>query len=160
MTRPPRAAGSGWTVDAARLWAGGAATAAVAALVAVVGVIVTENAFGVEMVHPPLLPIGGSFLLRYAVTAAVLALASTGLLHLLVLTTPRPAAFFSWIVGLATVVGVVLPLAADGSIAGRLSTAVVDLIIGLCIMSLLRSVLSRTARPITSGGPRDRPGSW
>jgi len=160
MTTPLPAPGSGRTIDAARLWAGGAATAAVAALVAVVGVLVTENILDIDMVHPPLLPIGDSFLVRYAVTAAVLALASTALLHLLAMTTPRPVSFFSWIVGLATVVGVVVPLASDGSTAGRLATAVVDLVIGLCILTLLRSVLARTARPASRGRREDRPGSW
>jgi hypothetical protein len=97
-----------------------------------------------EMVAPPLLPIGDSFALQYALTAAALALVATGLAHLLALTTPRPRAFFSWIVGLATVVGVVLPFAVDGSFGGKLATAVVDLVIGLCILSLLSSVLART----------------
>ena len=37
-------------VDAGRLWAGGAATALVAALVAVVGVVIGDAVFDVEMV--------------------------------------------------------------------------------------------------------------
>ena len=97
------------TVDAGRLWAGGAATAVVAALIALVGVLIGEGLFDVEMVHPPLLPIGDSFWLQYACTAALLALVATALAQLLATTTPRPRAFFGWVVGLATVVGVVLP---------------------------------------------------
>ncbi|MGY1805198.1 DUF6069 family protein [Blastococcus sp. SYSU D00922] len=135
------------TVDAGRLWAGGAATALVAALVALVGVLVCEGMLDVAMVRPPLIPIGESFAVRYAVTAAVLALVATALAHLLVVSTPRPRAFFSWIVGLATVVGVVLPFTVDGTLAGRLSTALVDLVIGLCVLSLVGSVVSRTTRP-------------
>ncbi|WP_211365990.1 DUF6069 family protein [Pseudonocardia kunmingensis] len=133
-------------VDAARLWSGGAATAVVAALVAVVGVLIGEGALGLDMAVPPLLPVGGSFAVSYAITAAVLALAATGLAHLLVLTAPRPSSFFAWIVGLATVVGVVLPLTIGDSIGGSVATAVVDLVIGLCILSLVSSVLSRTTR--------------
>ena len=68
---------------------------------------------------------------------------ATALAHVLALTTPRPRAFFSWIVGLVTVVGVVLPFASDGSLAGKLATALVDLVIGLC-KELLSSVLART----------------
>src|SRR6476661_5635214 len=64
-------------VDAGRLWAGGAATAVVAALVALVGVLVAEGPLDIVMVRPPLLPVGGSFGVRYAVTAAVLALVAT-----------------------------------------------------------------------------------
>jgi len=133
------------TVDAGRLWAGGFATAVVAALVALVGVLIGDALLDIDMVEPSLLPIGDSFAVRYALTAAALALLATALAHLLVLTTPRPRAFFSWIVGLATVVGVVLPFTEEGSLGGRLATALVDLVIGLCVLSLLSSVLARTA---------------
>lgn len=143
------------TVDAGRLWAGGAATAVVAALVALVGVLIGETVLDLEMVEPPLLPIGDSFALRYAVTAACLALVATGLAHLLALTTPRPRSFFSWIVGLATVVGVVLPFTVDGSVGGKLATAVVNLVLGMCVLSLVSAVLARTTRI-----PRPAPPGW
>ena len=77
-------------VDARGLWAGGAATALVAGLVALVGVLVCQGVFDVVMVRPPLIPIGDSFAVRYATTAAVLALLATALGHLLAVTTPRP----------------------------------------------------------------------
>jgi hypothetical protein len=144
--QPPEAAVPR-AVDAGRLWAGGAATAVVAALVALVGVLIGEGLFDVDMVEPPLLPVGGSLAARYALTAALLALAATALAHLLAVTTPRPEAFLSWIVGLVTVVGVVLPFTLAGSVAGRVTTAMVDLVIGLSVLSLLRSVLRRTALP-------------
>jgi hypothetical protein len=134
------------SVDGGRLWAGGAATALVAALIALVGVLICQNVFDVVMVRPPLIPIGSSFAVRYAITAAVLALLATALGHLLALTTPRPRSFFSWIVGLGTLVGVVLPFGLTGTTAGRLATAGVDLIIGLAVLSLLNSVLARTVR--------------
>ena len=134
------------SVDAGRLWAGGAATALVAALVAVVGVLVCQSIFDVVMVRPPLIPIGNSFTARYAITAAVLAILATALGHLLALTAPRPRSFFSWIVGLATLVGVVLPFGLTGTTAGRLATAGVDLVIGLAVLSLLNSVLARTVQ--------------
>jgi uncharacterized protein DUF6069 len=133
-------------VDSARLWAGGAATAVVAALVAVVGVLICDGALDLDMTQPPLLPVGGSFAVSYAITAAVLALAATGLAHLLAVTSPRPRSFFAWIVGLATVVGVVLPFTTGESLSGSVATAVVDLVIGLCILSLVPSVMSRTIR--------------
>ena len=134
------------SVDAPRLWAGGAATAVVAALVALVGVLVSEGLLDIAMVRPPLIPIGNSFGASYAVTAAVLALLATALAHLLVVATPRPRSFFSWIVGLITVVGVVLPFTLEGTTSGRVATAVVDLLIGLAVLSLLRSVMARTVR--------------
>jgi hypothetical protein len=144
-------------VVAGRLWAGGAATAVVAALVALVGVLVCQGVFDVVMVAPPLIPVGDSFALRYALTAAVLALLATALAHVLAVTTPRPQSFFSWIVGLATLVGVVLPFALDGTLAGQVATAAVDLVIGLAVLSLVGSVLARTVRlprPGPPGGPR------
>jgi hypothetical protein len=132
------------SVDGGRLWAGGAATALVAALIALVGVLICQNLFDVVMVRPPLIPIGSSFAVRYAITAAVLALLATALGHLLALTTPRPRSFVSWIVGLGTLVGVVLPFGLTGTTAGRLATAGVNLVIGLAVLSLLNSVLART----------------
>jgi hypothetical protein len=133
-------------VDAGRLWAGGAATAVVAGLIGFVGVLVGEGLLDVVMVRPPLIPIGNSFALRYAVTAGVLALVATAVAHLLLVTVPRPQSFFSWIVGLATVVGVVVPFTLEGTTSGRVTTAVVDLIIGLAVLSLLGSVMARTVR--------------
>jgi hypothetical protein len=150
--RPPPAR---LTVDPGRLWAGGAATAVVAALVALVGVLIGDAVLDLDMVEPPLLPIGDAFAVRYAITAACLALAATALAHLLAVTTPRPRAFFSWIVMLATLVGVVLPFAMDGTLGGKLATSFVNLVLGICILSLLSSVLRRTTRV-----PRPAPPGW
>jgi hypothetical protein len=152
-------------VNVRALWAGGVASAVVAALVALVGVVVCEQVLDLEMVPPPLVPIGQSLAVQYAFTAAVLALAATGVAHVLALTTPRPEAFFSWIVGLATVVGVAVSLGSSGSWAARFATAVVNLVIGLCILTLVRSVLARTTERVLPGpwrkpdpyGPITRP---
>jgi hypothetical protein len=118
----------------------------VAGLVALVGVLIGEGVFDLAMVEPPLLPVGGSFAVRYALTAALLALVATAVAHLLAISTPRPRAFFSWLVGLATLAGVVLPFALDGTLGGRVATALVNLVIGLSVLSLLSSVLARTIR--------------
>jgi hypothetical protein len=83
-------------------------------------------------------------LYNYAVTAAILALAATGLAHLLSLVTPRPRAFFNWIVGLITVATMVVPFALEGSLQGKICAAVINMVIGICIASLLSAVLSRT----------------
>jgi hypothetical protein len=147
-------------VDAGRLWAGGAATAVVAALIALVGVLIGEGLFDLQMVEPPLLPVGGSFAVRYAVTAAVLALVATGIAHLLALTTPRPRSFFGWIVGLATLVGVVLPFAMEGTLGGQVATAVVNLVIGVCVLSLLSSVLARTVVVVPRAPGPSAPPPW
>jgi Family of unknown function (DUF6069) len=133
------------SIDAGRLWAGGAATALVAALVAVVGETIANNVLGVELARPAvLLPISDNRTINYAVTAAVLALAATGLAHLLSLAAPRPRTFFSWIVGLCTVAAVALPFALDAEFSAQLATAIINLVIGLSIASLLTATLART----------------
>ncbi len=133
------------TIDAGRLWAGGAATAVVAGLVAVVGVVISEGILDINMVRPQfLLDVSDSFALNYFLTAALAALVATGLAHLLVFTTPRPQAFYSWIVGLVTAVAVALPFAKNADTDAQVATAIVNLIIGISIMTLIASVVGRT----------------
>ena len=133
------------TIDAGRLWAGGVATAIVAGLVAVVGVVIVEGILDIDMVSPRfLLDASDTFALNYALTAALGAIIATGLAHLLVFTTPRPRAFFSWIVALATAVAVALPFAQNADLDAQIATAVVNLVIGVSIMSLIGSVMGRT----------------
>jgi hypothetical protein len=131
-------------IDAPRLWGGGLATAVVAALVAAVGVLVCRDLLHVKLVEPPLLKITNSFAGNYAITAFVAALVATGLAHLLSVVTPRPRIFFGWIVGLVTVVTMVLPFALEGNLKGKICAALINMVIGLCIASLLSAVLSRT----------------
>ena len=131
-------------IDAPRLWGGGLATAVVAALVAVVGVLVCRDLLDVKLVEPPLLRLTSSFAANYAITAFVLALAATGLAHLLSVVTPRPRVFFGWIVALFTVATMVLPFALEGSLKGKICAALINMVIGICIASLLSAVLSRT----------------
>lgn len=131
-------------IDAPRLWGGGLATAVVAALVAAVGVLVCRDLLHVKLVEPPLLKITNSFAGNYAITAFVAALVATGLAHLLSVVTPRPRIFFGWIVALVTVVTMVLPFTLAGNLEGKICAAVINMVIGLCIASLLSAVLSRT----------------
>ena len=79
-------------VDAARLWTGGLATALVAALVAVVGVLVARGLFDVPVLAPTGEgALGNANTARLAGLAAVAALLATGLMHLLLLSTPDPS---------------------------------------------------------------------
>ncbi|GAA5015178.1 DUF6069 family protein [Actinopolymorpha pittospori] len=128
-------------VDAGRLWAGGVATALVSALVVVVGLVVVR-AFAHISVVPPLsgAELGESTTLAYAVTAAVAAVAATGLLHVLLIAAPRPLLFFSWIVALTTVVGVVVPFLASANLTSELVTGAINLVVGIAVLSLLNGV--------------------
>ncbi len=79
-------------LDAGRLWTGGLATAAVAALVAVVGVLIARGLFDVPVLAPTGEgTLGDASTARLAGLAALAALLATGLLHLLLLTTPARA---------------------------------------------------------------------
>jgi Family of unknown function (DUF6069) len=141
---PRPVSGKRVVIDAPRLWGGGVATAVVAALVASVGVLVCRDLLDVKLVEPPLLRFTDSFPVNYAITAFVVGLLATGLAHLLSVVTPRPRAFFGWIVGLITAAAMVVPFALEGSLQGKICAAVINLVIGLCIASLLSSVLART----------------
>lgn len=146
----PPAAGTGrqelrWTLDAGRFWAGAVATAAVAALVGVVGSIVFEQILSIDLVvQDPFST--GSHMSAYVIGGAASALLAGGLLHVLVVAAPRPRAFFGWIIGLLTVVAALLPLTWTSDLANALSTGGVNLLVGIAIWSLLSGVLGWTMR--------------
>ena len=76
-------------VDAARLWTGGLATALVAALVAVVGVLIARGLFDVPVLAPAREgALGNATTARLAILAGAGALLATGLMHLLLVSTP------------------------------------------------------------------------
>jgi uncharacterized protein DUF6069 len=130
-----------WTVDVGRLWTGGVATAVVAALVALIGVLICRGLLDV----PVLAPIeegtlGGTSTFRLVALAAVAALLATGLLHLLLLSTPRPLRFFTWIVALATIAAALAPFLTDADLDEKVATSLVYLAIGISIGSLLSGV--------------------
>ena len=140
-------------LDWRRLWAGGLATAAVAALIAWLGTLVCRALLDVEVAESAAtVHVTDTFVVNYALTAATFAIGATALAHVLALTTPTPRAFFSWIVGLLTAGAIVLPFTRGDDLAVQICAAVINLLIGAAIGSLLASVLSRTAF--------DREGSW
>ena len=162
MTAPPDepvGTGNTWpaprrSLNVSRLWAGGVATAVVAALVALVGVLVARTALRIAGYDVPTDPLGASTVLLCAV-AAIAALAATALAHLLVNTTPRPLTYLSWIVGLATAVAVVLPLVAEDSIVLALLRAGVHLVVGATIGTLIVMAV-RASRPYLPVSPPGR----
>jgi Family of unknown function (DUF6069) len=125
-------------VNAARLWTGGLATAVVAALVAVVGVLIARGLFDVPVLAPAGEgALGNASTARLAILAAVAALLATGLMHLLLLSTPRPFRFFTWIITLLTLVAVLAPFMTDAKLATKVATAAIGLVIGMAIGSLV-----------------------
>jgi Family of unknown function (DUF6069) len=128
-------------IDAGRLWAGGVATAVVAALIAVVGLLLIRGVFGIAVLAPKQAGIwGNANTTTYAVVSAVAALAATGLMHLLSVTTPAPAQFFTWIMVLITLISVVLPLTLTVEPSAKYATATLNLVIGLAITAIVNSM--------------------
>jgi len=80
-------------------------------------------------------------------------------LYLLELGAPAPRVFFGWIVGLATLAAVVYPFSTNAPLEQKAATAIVNLILGVAIASLLSAVSARAIRisrsvPPTYGQPR------
>ncbi|MFC0715881.1 DUF6069 family protein [Cellulomonas biazotea] len=134
-------------LDAGRYWAGVAATAVVAALVAVVGVVVLQEILDVDLVVQDVFGTG-SEMAALVVGAVLIALVAGALLQLLVVTTPKPQAFFGWIMGLGTLVLALLPLTWTDVATSAVATGVVHLLVGIAVWSLLTGVLSRTRRVV------------
>jgi hypothetical protein len=153
------------TVAAGTLWAGGVATAVVAALAYAVGVVIVRVLFEIPVLAPERDgALGDSTTWQLAGTAFVAALLATALMHLLLVFTPRPYAFFGWIMGLATVLVTVLPFGQDAPVSSQIATAIINLVVGSTITGLLRSVAARAIRPdrrtIPPGGRPATPGGY
>src|ERR1700735_3679446 len=107
-------------VDASQLWPGGIATAIVAALVALVGILVCRWLFGVPILAPKQDgAYGNVHTTAFVIAAAVAAIIATALAYLLLLSTPRPLTFFHWIVGLVTVVVVIFPFSTGAPLSEK-----------------------------------------
>ena len=147
-------------VDARTLWSGGAATAVVAGLIALVGILVCRWLFKIPILAPSRDGAwGAASTAGYVFAAAAVALAATGLMHLLLLATPYPRVFFGWIIALATVVAVVYPFSTTAPLSQKAATAVVNLVLGIAIGSLIGEVSRRAVgRRVVRRG-YDRPTS-
>ncbi len=140
-------------VVAKRLWAGGVATALVAAGIAFVGVLIINSIFevGIQTAgRSGALVDNASTVIPIA--AGIAALASTALLHLLLMTTPRPASFFSAIAVLVIVVLILQVFLADGTVSAHIATGILYAAIGVAIVSMLSGVSATSVRPVDRGG--------
>jgi hypothetical protein len=141
-------------VRAVRLWAGGVGTALVVAALAVVGLLVARGLFRIPALAPHrshrLMNVDSTYL---ACAAAGAALVATGLMHVLLLTTPRPLWGFSWILGLGTTVALLWPYSTGAMLSADLATSLIVLVIGLAIWQLVTNsaIASLTVPPQTAG---------
>ena len=144
---PPEPSGSVRWVEPGPLWAGGVATAAVAALIALAGVLIARWLFTIPILAPRQDGAWGNVSTgTYVLAAAGAALVATAILHLLLLTTPRPQLFFGWIIALATIVAVAFPFSTTAPLTQKVATATVNLILGFAIGTLLVGVAGRAVR--------------
>ncbi|GAB1515252.1 DUF6069 family protein [Actinophytocola sp. KF-1] len=144
MTGPPPSTAR---LDAGRLWAGGLATALVAALVAVTGIVIARGLLDVAVLAPRGDGVwGGAGTVTYALAAAAVAVVATALLQVLALTTPRYGRFFTWIMALATAIATAVPLGLATGFASRAATAVLNLVIGIAVTSTLTAVARAAVR--------------
>jgi hypothetical protein len=160
ISRAPRLeTGERPEVDAARLWTGGVATAVVVALIGLVGTLIAR-------VLEQLVPHAGTVVgaaadnqatILLCTLAAVAALAATGIAHLLLVSTPRPLAYLGWIVGLGTAVATVLPLTTAASPVTGAATAIIHLVIGLAIGSLVAGSRGRRHPVVPTRCPAPHP---
>ena len=159
MTYPasPREAGTSRVrPDPARFWAGAAATAVVAALIALVGILVCRWALNIAILAPTGDGAwGNAHTAEYALVAALIAVVAAGLLYLLMLGTPQPHLFFDWIMGLATLAAVVYPFSTSAPLDQKAATAVVNLVLGIAITTLLTTVAARAIRRPVPPPPPD-----
>jgi hypothetical protein len=144
--------------DPVQIWAGGAATAIVAALIALVGVLICRWTLGIPILSPSSEGAWGNANTGvFVLVAALVALAATAVLHLLMLGTPEPNAFIGWIMGLITLAAVVYPFSTSAPLNQKIATAVVCLVLGVAIASLLSGIAARAVK-VASRRDYDRPG--
>jgi hypothetical protein len=158
MTYPASTPGAGSPrvrPDAGQFWAGAAATAIVAALIALVGILICRWTLKIPILAPAGDGAwGDAHTGEYVLVAAVVALVAAGLLYLLMLGTPNPDLFFRWIIGLVTLIAVVYPFSTGAPLEQKAATAVVNLVLGLAIGSLLTATAARAIRRVR---PRPQP---
>jgi Family of unknown function (DUF6069) len=148
-------------VDAGQLWAGGAATAVVAALIALVGILAFRWVFNIPILAPRRDGAwGNASTAGYALASAGAALVATGLMYLLLLSTPRPRVFFGWIIALGTLAAVVFPFSTTAMLSSKLATAGLNLVLGIAIGSLVNAVSARAVRRPPLGGGYGYPSSY
>jgi hypothetical protein len=133
--------------DSAQFWAGAVATAVVAALIALVGILICRWTLGIPILAPAGDGAwGNAHTGEYVLLASIIAIVAGGVLYLLVLGTPQPGMFFDWMMGLATLAAVVYPFSTGAPLDQKAATAVVNLVLGIAITSLLTALASRAVR--------------
>jgi hypothetical protein len=80
-------------------------------------------------------------------------LLATGLLHVLLLGAPRPLRFFTWIAGLGLVLAVASPFTQLATWQSKVATAVINLVAGAAVISLLTGTGHSAVQSVPNEGP-------
>jgi hypothetical protein len=132
-------------VDPRSLWTGGLAAGVVAALLAIAGIVIARGVLHVPVLAPQSHGTWGSANTpTYAASAFLAALVATGLIHLLLMYTPQPFAFFGWIIGIATVLAAAEPFTTNARQSAKLATATINIVLGVAIWSLVSGSARRS----------------
>jgi Family of unknown function (DUF6069) len=133
-------------VNAGMLWAGGLTAGVVGGGVVLVAFLFVHGVLDI----PLLVERGGELVTAstwwYALGAFLCGAAATGLLHALLLTVPNPFGFFRWIVGLAVTLAVLVPWTLDTGRPSQLAMSVINLVVGVCLGSIVDGVGRSSAR--------------
>ena len=130
-------------VNGGRLWTGGVATGVIAAGIGVVGLFIARGLLGI----PVYLPQHDNTVINadsiwIGLSGFVAGIVATAVMHALMLSTPRPKTFLQWIIGLVTAVAVLWPFTVEMALYSQIATAVIVLIMGIAIGSLLSGISS------------------
>ncbi|WP_402468875.1 hypothetical protein [Isoptericola aurantiacus] len=129
-------------LDVGRYWAGAAATVLVCALLGFAASVIFDEVFDIGLYAPDALGTGDD--VSWAGAGALFALIAAVVLQLLVVVAPRARMFFGWLVALTTVILAVLPFTGDPDPLAGTMTALVWLVLGIAVYSMLSGVLGRT----------------
>lgn len=64
-----------------------------------------------------------------------------------------PFAFFAWITALADVIAAAAPFTQPAPLASKIFTAIINIVVGVAVISLLSGVGRRAARPVDLSSP-------
>jgi hypothetical protein len=147
MTRAtlPEGKDIGVDFDVRRLWSAAVASAVVVGLLALLGVLACRWLFHIPLLAPRSDGTYGDVRTTgFALAAAAATLVATGLVHLLMLSTPRPLLYFGWIVAMVTLLAVVVPFSTTAALSAKFATAFVNLVIGIMAGSLVGGAATRS----------------
>lgn len=145
-------------IDAKRLWGGGIAASAIAALAGAVVFLFATKVFDVRLrIHTPGSGYQPLTVWRVLIIAFLAGVAATGVLHLFLRFVPKPRSFFGWLAVLAMVASLLAPLSLQITQTAKFWLMGMHVVVGLLLIILLEATASR----VMMEGPRiiDEPGT-